>query len=95
MLKIALPTRAAGLLVCGTASAQYYNYGTGSNSSDHYVDGHYNRNGTYTQPHYQTNPERQHARQLWGRRQLQSPHGRLSSELLTAQRKAPARKAIA
>ncbi len=38
------------------AVAQGYNYGTGSNSSDHYVGGHYNSNGSYTQPHYRTNP---------------------------------------
>jgi hypothetical protein len=56
MFKIAIPALAAGLLVSGTAIAQYNNYGTGSNSSDHYVGGHYNQNGTYTQPHYQTNP---------------------------------------
>jgi hypothetical protein len=38
------------------ASAQGYNYGNGSNSNDHFVGGHYNINGSYTQPHYQTNP---------------------------------------
>lgn len=32
------------------------NYGSGSNSNDHYVGGHYNSSGSYTQPHYQTNP---------------------------------------
>ena len=45
------------LFLCGSvgaASAQ--NYGTGSNSSDHYVSGHTNGNGTYVEPHYQTNP---------------------------------------
>ena len=36
------------------ASAQ--NYGTGSNSSDHYVQGHTTNNGAYVEPHYQTNP---------------------------------------
>lgn len=36
------------------ASAQYY--GTGSNPSDHYVNGYTRSNGTYVEPHYQTNP---------------------------------------
>lgn len=31
-------------------------YGTGSNSSDHYVSGYTTRSGTYVAPHYQTNP---------------------------------------
>jgi len=31
-------------------------YGTGSNSSNHYVQPHSNSNGTYTQGHYQTSP---------------------------------------
>jgi hypothetical protein len=38
------------------AFAQSYNYGTGSNSESHYVDGYTNNRGTYVQPHYQTNP---------------------------------------
>lgn len=39
------------------ASAQgYYGYGTGSNSSSHYVGSYTNNNGTYVQPHYSTNP---------------------------------------
>jgi hypothetical protein len=37
-----------------SASAQ--NYGTGSNPSDHYVQGHTSSSGTYVAPHYQTNP---------------------------------------
>ena len=45
------------------ASAQYGTqqrsgglYGTGSNSSNHQVDGYTRNNGTYVAPHYQTNP---------------------------------------
>lgn len=43
----------------GAASAQGYggyNYGTGSNPQGHPVQGHTNSNGSYTQPHYQSNP---------------------------------------
>lgn len=47
----------------GVASAQLYGspsngglYGTGSNSSNHRVDGYTRQNGTYVAPHYQTNP---------------------------------------
>ncbi len=36
------------------ASAQGYGYG--SNSESHYVDGYTRSNGTYVEPHYQTNP---------------------------------------
>ena len=45
---------AAGALCLMTvgASAQY---GYGSNSESHYVQPHYNSNGTYTSGHYQTN----------------------------------------
>ena len=61
-------TLIAALLIAGvsTASAQMYGtrnpsfgrglYGTGSNSSDHYVGGYTRNNGTYVAPHYQTNP---------------------------------------
>ncbi len=40
------------------ASAQYggYSYGTGSNSSDHYVNGHTTSRGTQVDGHYRTNP---------------------------------------
>jgi hypothetical protein len=45
------------------AAAQYQNYqspyggyGTGSNPSNHQVDGYTRNNGTYVAPHYQTNP---------------------------------------
>jgi hypothetical protein len=44
----------AAAAVSTPAFAQFY--GTGSNSEDHQVQGHYNRNGTYVQPHYSTNP---------------------------------------
>lgn len=49
---------AAIFLTASTALsfAQYGGYGTGSNSQSHYTNGHYNSSGTYTQPHYQTNP---------------------------------------
>ena len=53
---------AALILISGTsaASAQYNPYGnaygTGANPQNHGVQGYYNNNGTYTQPHYQTNP---------------------------------------
>jgi len=38
----------------GSASAQ--TYGTGSNPYSHQTQGYTNRNGTYVQPHQQTNP---------------------------------------
>ena len=47
----------AAIFAATPACAQNYNYGTGSNSSDHYVGGHYRGNGDYVQPHYQTNPD--------------------------------------
>lgn len=59
---------AVAILLVGAsaASAQMYGtvqptfgggmYGTGSNSSDHYVGGYTRGNGTYVAPHYQTNP---------------------------------------
>lgn len=41
----------------GIAAAQYYGgYGTGSSSQGHSVRGHYNSNGSYTEPHYRSNP---------------------------------------
>lgn len=39
--------------LAGTAVAQ--TYGTGSNPESHYVQGYERSNGTYVQPHYQTN----------------------------------------
>jgi hypothetical protein len=38
------------------ASAQSGGWGTGSNPNNHYVQGHFNSNGTYTSGHHQTNP---------------------------------------
>jgi hypothetical protein len=66
MLKIALGAAIAACLAW-PAAAQYQQrntfgnsygsgFGTGSNSSSHSVQGHYNSNGTYTQPHMRTNP---------------------------------------
>jgi hypothetical protein len=46
---------AGAVAVAGPAMAQI-NYGTGSNSSDHYVSGHTTSGGSYVSPHYQTNP---------------------------------------
>ena len=60
MKMLALTTLALGVLASvGTASAQGYGNtfgGTGSNLGSHYVGPSINRNGTYTQGHYQTNP---------------------------------------
>jgi hypothetical protein len=53
---------ALALVLAGAsgASAQYQQpyggYGTGSNQSNHYVQGYIRNNGTYVAPHYQTNP---------------------------------------
>lgn len=45
------------LFIGGSATAaSAQNYGTGSNPSDHYVQGHTTGSGTYVAPHYQTNP---------------------------------------
>ena len=60
-------TLAALLLSLSSATAQFYGtqqpgpygaglYGTGSNPNSHYVQPHFNSNGTFTQGHYQTNP---------------------------------------
>ena len=60
-------TLAALLLSLCPAAAQLYGSpqtgpygtglsGTGSNPNSHYVQPHVNSNGTYTQGHYQTNP---------------------------------------
>ena len=40
----------------GAAHAQYY--GTGSNNRNHYVQPHSKSSGSYSQGHYQTNPNR-------------------------------------
>jgi len=41
-----------------SASAQNsFTYGTGSNSNSHYVQPHYNNNGSFTGGHYRTNPD--------------------------------------
>jgi hypothetical protein len=40
----------------GYRNNTYGGYGTGSNSSNHAVQGYTTQNGTYVQPHYQTNP---------------------------------------
>lgn len=34
-----------------------FQYGTGSNSRSHYVQPHFNSNGSYTDGHYRTNPD--------------------------------------
>ncbi len=47
-------------------------YGYGSNPSSHSVQGYTNGNGTYVQPHYQTNPNSTQYRQLWNAGKLQS-----------------------
>jgi hypothetical protein len=45
---------AAMVLTATAAQAQYY--GTGSNPNSHPVQGYTTSNGTYVQPHQQTNP---------------------------------------
>ncbi len=40
----------------GFATAQYYDYGTGSNPKSHSVEGYTRSNGTFVAPHYETNP---------------------------------------
>lgn len=40
----------------GYRTPSYGGYGTGSNSGSHYVQPHITNQGTYVQPHYQTNP---------------------------------------
>lgn len=57
----------SGLLVLASvtaASAQYRTYqspyggyGTGSNPNSHYVSPYTRNDGTFVQPHYQTNPD--------------------------------------
>lgn len=48
-------------VVAGVSAAQaesygYGGYGTGSNTRGHSVQGSFNNNGSYTQPHYRSNP---------------------------------------
>jgi hypothetical protein len=57
MTKALILSTMAMFVHIGAANAQYYNYGSGSNSNDHYVSGYTNSHGTYIQPHYQTNPD--------------------------------------
>lgn len=47
---------AAGFSSAATAQSTF-NYGTGSNSRSHYVQPHFNSNGSYTDGHYRTNPD--------------------------------------
>jgi len=46
----------AGFTVAASAQSTF-TYGTGSNSSSHYVQPHYNNNGSFTGGHYRTNPD--------------------------------------
>jgi hypothetical protein len=45
-----------GLAIIALPTAALAQYGTGSNLSDHYVQGHTTNSGTYVSPHYQSNP---------------------------------------
>jgi len=42
------------IMMSPAANAQFY--GSWSNSSSHNTSGYYRNNGTYVQPHHQTNP---------------------------------------
>lgn len=56
-MRISLIIAIGGLLMAsGSASAQYYGYGTGSNRSSHSTRGYTTRSGTYVAPHQATNP---------------------------------------
>jgi hypothetical protein len=44
------------VLAFASPALAQYNYGIGSNPSDHYVSGHTTSSGTYVSPHYQSNP---------------------------------------
>ncbi|WP_374545038.1 hypothetical protein [Rhodoblastus sp.] len=46
----------AVLIFVGGVGAHAQEYGYGSNSNGHYVQGYERNNGTYVQPHYQSNP---------------------------------------
>jgi hypothetical protein len=46
----------AASAAAASAQSNYGGYGTGSNPQSHSVQGHYNSNGTYTQPYQATNP---------------------------------------
>jgi hypothetical protein len=50
------PSIAAVLLATSISPAAAFDYGTGSNPDDHYMSGYTRRDGTYVQPHHQTNP---------------------------------------
>lgn len=47
---------AAAFAFVGSSSIHAQEYGYGSNPSGHYVQGYERSNGTYVQPHYQSNP---------------------------------------
>ena len=46
----------AGAIALIATAAQAQNYGTGSNTRSHSVQGHTTSSGTYVQPHVATNP---------------------------------------
>ncbi|PSC06739.1 hypothetical protein SLNSH_02785 [Alsobacter soli] len=50
-------TIATGLLLLSSPAFAQFTYGTGSSGSSHYVQPHYNSNGSYTSGHYQTNSD--------------------------------------
>jgi len=52
-MKLMVVVLAVGMTLSSSAFAQY---GYGSNPNSHYSSGYTNRNGTYVQPHYSTNP---------------------------------------
>lgn len=45
-----------GSVSLAAAQGRGFTYGSGSNSGSHYVQPHYNSNGSYTEGHYRTNP---------------------------------------
>jgi hypothetical protein len=58
MKAMTLTASAMLLAAVSSASAQYFGYGTGSNPNAHVVRPYVTQQGTYVQPHVQTNPNR-------------------------------------
>jgi hypothetical protein len=45
-----------GIAIVAAPTVAFAQYGTGSNLSGHYVQGHMTGGGEYVSPHYQSNP---------------------------------------
>ena len=79
MFKTAIIAIIAAVGSTGTARAQYYNYGTGSNSQSNSVSGYYRDNGTYVAPYQRTNPDSSTSNNYGARGNYNPNNGRYGS----------------